>query len=151
MPTQAPKENFGDRADAPANSDQDEVARLTQMRDRLVSLTHEARSMRAQIPSEFEGDVAHYRGIARALKDAGLESTTVAIMHSGRSSISSVYGAMGSLVIVLVWVYYSAQILFFGAQFTRVYASRFGVKPQPIGGAEFVPTEAKHRPKAVTK
>jgi membrane protein len=42
---------------------------------------------------------------------------------------------MGSLLIVLVWVYYSAQILFFGAQFTRVYASRYGVKPQSIGAA----------------
>jgi membrane protein len=65
-------------------------------------------------------------------------------IYIGRSSLSSVYGAMSSLVIVLVWVYYSAQILFFGAQFTRAYVSRFGVNPQPIGGAEFVPTEAGH-------
>jgi membrane protein len=65
-------------------------------------------------------------------------------IYIGRSSITSVYGAMGSLVIVLVWVYYSAQILFFGAEFTRVYAGRFGVKPQPVGGAEFVPTETGH-------
>ena len=73
-------------------------------------------------------------------------------IYIGRSSITSVYGAMGSLVIVLVWVYYSAQILFFGAEFTRVYASRFGVKPQPLGGAEFVPVEVKHhRPKAAAK
>jgi len=68
-------------------------------------------------------------------------------IYIGRSSISSVYGAMGSLVVVLVWVYYSAQILFFGAQFTCIYASRFGVKPQPVGGAEFVPSKVKHRPK----
>ena len=72
-------------------------------------------------------------------------------VYIGRSSIASVYGAMGSLVIVLMWVYYSAQILFFGAQFTRVYANRFGVKPQPIGGAEFFPTEAGHRTKATAK
>jgi membrane protein len=72
-------------------------------------------------------------------------------VYIGRSSLSSVYGAMGSLVIVLMWVYYSAQILFFGAQFTRVYASRFGVKPQPIGGAEFVPTKVEHRPKNEAK
>lgn len=65
-------------------------------------------------------------------------------IYIGRSSISSVYGAMGSLVIVLVWVYYSAQILFFGAQFTRIYAGRFGLKPQPVGGAEFVPIETRH-------
>jgi membrane protein len=46
--------------------------------------------------------------------------------YFGRSAIASSYGAAGSLIIVLVWVYYSAQILFFGAEFTRVYALRFG-------------------------
>ncbi|HSF34413.1 MAG TPA: YihY/virulence factor BrkB family protein [Candidatus Tectomicrobia bacterium] len=40
------------------------------------------------------------------------------------SSITSVYGAAGSLVVVLVWVYYSAQIFYFGAEFTKVYATR---------------------------
>lgn len=46
--------------------------------------------------------------------------------YLGRSSISSSYGAASSLVIFLIWVYYSAQILFFGAEFTRVYALRYG-------------------------
>lgn len=59
-------------------------------------------------------------------------------LYVGRSSLSSVYGAVGSLVILLVWVYYSAQIVFFGAQFTCLYGYRFGVKPQPLHGAEFV-------------
>jgi len=72
-------------------------------------------------------------------------------IYIGRRSIASVYGAMGSLVIVLVWVYYSAQILFFGAVFTRIYARRFGVKPNPVRGAEFIPTEVKHRPKPVSQ
>jgi membrane protein len=36
------------------------------------------------------------------------------------------YGAAGSLVVLLVWVYYSAQVVFLGAEFTRVYAMRFG-------------------------
>jgi membrane protein len=58
-------------------------------------------------------------------------------LYIGRSSVASVYGAAGSLVIVLLWVYYSAQILFFGAQLTRTYALRFGAKPEPIHGAEF--------------
>jgi membrane protein len=66
-------------------------------------------------------------------------------IYIGRSSISSVYGAMGSLVIVLVWVYYSAQILFFGAQFTCLYSRRFGVKPKPVRGMKFVPAEVKQR------
>jgi len=40
--------------------------------------------------------------------------------------VGSAYGAAGSLVILLVWVYWSAQILFFGAEFTQVYARTFG-------------------------
>jgi membrane protein len=40
--------------------------------------------------------------------------------------VVSVYGAAGSLVVVLVWVYYSAQIFYFGAEFTKVYATRKG-------------------------
>jgi membrane protein len=44
------------------------------------------------------------------------------------SSITSAYGAAGSLVVVLVWVYYSAQIFYFGAEFTKVYAARRGHK-----------------------
>ena len=47
-------------------------------------------------------------------------------LYLGRSSIGSAYGAAGSLVLLLVWVYYSAQILFFGAELTQVYARRHG-------------------------
>jgi membrane protein len=47
-------------------------------------------------------------------------------LYLGNSSFSSTYGAAGSIVIVLVWAYYSAQILFFGAEFTQVYAKRYG-------------------------
>ena len=45
-------------------------------------------------------------------------------LYLGHSAVSSAYGAGGSLVVVLVWVYYSAQIMFFGAEFTYVYAHR---------------------------
>jgi len=65
-------------------------------------------------------------------------------LYIGRSSLSSVYGAMGSLVVLLVWVYYSAQIVFFGAQFTCLYGQRYGVKPQPLHGAEFIPAAVTH-------
>jgi membrane protein len=47
-------------------------------------------------------------------------------LYLGRSSVASAYGAAGSLVIVLLWVYYSAQILFFGAKFTQIYSNRYG-------------------------
>jgi membrane protein len=46
--------------------------------------------------------------------------------YFGRSAVASSYGTAGALIIVLIWVYYSAQILFFGAEFTRVYAERYG-------------------------
>lgn len=41
--------------------------------------------------------------------------------YLGNSAISSIYGAAGSMAVLLFWVYYSAQILFLGAEFTRVY------------------------------
>ena len=44
-------------------------------------------------------------------------------LYLGNSAIASSYGAAGSLVVILVWVYYSAQILLFGAEFTRLYAA----------------------------
>ncbi|MBC7924718.1 MAG: YihY/virulence factor BrkB family protein [Bryobacteraceae bacterium] len=50
-------------------------------------------------------------------------------LYLGKASVGSTYGAAGSLVIVLIWVYYSAQILFFGAEFTQVYAREYGTDP----------------------
>ena len=47
-------------------------------------------------------------------------------LYLGKAAVGSAYGAAGSLVILLVWVYWSSQILFFGAEFTQVYARRFG-------------------------
>lgn len=49
-------------------------------------------------------------------------------MYLGRSTIASAYGAAGSLVIFLLWVYYSAQVFFLGAEFTYVYTCRYGSK-----------------------
>jgi membrane protein len=47
-------------------------------------------------------------------------------LYLGSRNVGSAYGAAGSLVILLVWVYYAAQILFFGAELTQVYARRRG-------------------------
>lgn len=52
-------------------------------------------------------------------------------LYLGRASFASTYGAAGSLVIVLAWVYYSTQILLFGAEFTQVYARRYGSRIVP--------------------
>ncbi|MBK8987724.1 MAG: YihY/virulence factor BrkB family protein [Chloroflexi bacterium] len=51
------------------------------------------------------------------------------------SSPASAYGAAGSLVVALLYIYYSAQIFFFGAEFTQVYANRYGSKVRPAGNA----------------
>ncbi len=47
-------------------------------------------------------------------------------LYLGKSSVGSAYGAAGSLVVLLVWIYYAAQILFFGAELTQVFAQRYG-------------------------
>jgi membrane protein len=51
--------------------------------------------------------------------------------YLGSSAIASVYGAAGSVILILVWVYYSAIILYFGAEFTKVYAHTHGKKIIP--------------------
>ncbi|MDO8681625.1 MAG: YihY/virulence factor BrkB family protein [Acidobacteriota bacterium] len=52
-------------------------------------------------------------------------------LYLGQSSTASSYGAAGSMMILLLWVYYSCQILLYGAEFTRVYALRHGARPAP--------------------
>ncbi len=47
-------------------------------------------------------------------------------LYLGKSEVGSVYGAAGSLIVILLWVYYAAQIFLFGAEFTAVYASSHG-------------------------
>lgn len=64
-------------------------------------------------------------------------------LYLGNSSFGSTYGAAGSVVIILVWVYYAAQILFFGAEFTQVYARRYGSRIVPAKNA--VPLTEKNR------
>lgn len=46
--------------------------------------------------------------------------------YIGQSNVASSYGAAGALIVLLVWIYYSAQIFLFGAEFSRAYAKRYG-------------------------
>ncbi|SCY80477.1 membrane protein [Nitrosospira sp. Nl5] len=57
-------------------------------------------------------------------------------IYIGKSAISSGFGAAGSLVVVLVWVYYSAQIFLLGAEFTWVYAHAHGSKKESTPSAQ---------------
>jgi membrane protein len=62
-------------------------------------------------------------------------------LYLGKSSVASSFGAAGSLVVLMVWVYYSAQIFLFGSEFTWVYAHEYGSRrgqPRP-GSEESVP------------
>jgi membrane protein len=58
--------------------------------------------------------------------------------YLGSSTIASVYGAAGSIILILVWVYYSAIILYFGAEFTKVYAITHGDKIIPQNYAVYI-------------
>jgi membrane protein len=74
-----------------------------------------------------------------AWRDVALGAALTAVLFStgktliglylGKAGIASTYGAAGSLVVVLVWVYYSAQIFFLGAEFSQAYAQQFGSRP----------------------
>lgn len=76
-----------------------------------------------------------------AWKDAFLGASVTAILfmigkfligyYLGQSSITSTFGAAGSVVIILLWVYYSSTILFLGAEFTKVYTRHYGTPIRP--------------------
>lgn len=66
-------------------------------------------------------------------------------LYLGHSSTTTAFGAAGSLALVLMWVYYSAQIFLFGAEFTRVYALRRGASIRPTENAEFVTPDDRAR------
>lgn len=59
-------------------------------------------------------------------------------IYLGRAAPGSTYGAAGSVIVFLLWVYYSSIILFFGAEMTQVYANRFGAGIEPDEDAIFV-------------
>jgi membrane protein len=65
-------------------------------------------------------------------------------LYLGRTSAASAYGAAGSLVIVLLWVYYSSQVLLFGAELTQAFARHFGEPVRPADYAVSVGTADYH-------
>lgn len=87
-----------------------------------------------------------------AWRDVWLGATVTAILFSigklllalyiGKSSFASSFGAAGSLVALVVWVYYSSQIVFLGAEFTQAWARRFGRGIRPGENAIAAPNAA---------
>jgi membrane protein len=80
-----------------------------------------------------------------AWRDVGMGAVVTAVLFTlgkyliglylGRSSTTSTFGAAGSLVVVLIWVYFSSQLVLFGAEFTRVYANQYGSHVEPAAYA----------------
>jgi len=64
-------------------------------------------------------------------------------LYLGSSGVASAYGAVGSLAVLLLWLYYAAQVFLFGAELTKVYANRFGSRVVPKPHAEPVTEEAR--------
>jgi len=74
-------------------------------------------------------------------------------LYLGNGAIGSTFGAASSLVIIMLWAYYSSQIVLYGAEFTRLYAMRFGSNILPdknglrivIRKVETKPAHVPHR------
>jgi membrane protein len=73
------------------------------------------------------GDVRMGAAVTSLLFTAG---KVIIGLYLGHSALTSAYGAAASLVIFLIWIYYSAQILLFGAELTHVYAQKYGSRMQ---------------------
>ena len=68
-----------------------------------------------------------------ALVTAGLFSVGKFLigLYLGTSGVATAYGAAGSVVVLLIWVYYSSQVVLLGAEFTKAYVERLGARPAP--------------------
>ena len=107
------------------------MSRLLELAVSLLVLTFVFALLYMYVPDAEIGwqDVWLGGGITAVLFSLG---KTAIGFYLGQASVGSAYGAAGSLVVLLVWVYYSALIMFFGAEFTHAWATRQGeVTPQP--------------------
>jgi membrane protein len=72
-------------------------------------------------------------------------------IYLGSAGVSSAYGAAGSIIALVIWVYYSSQVLLVGAEFTEVYARRFGSRITPDDKAVAVQRARAGAPELVTQ
>jgi membrane protein len=66
-------------------------------------------------------------------------------LYIDKTATESTYGAAGSLIVLLTWIYYTAAILYFGAEFTLAYANHFGIKIEPAENAVYVEQTERER------
>ena len=77
------------------------------------------------------------------LPDGDQEAKLIALrLGAPPAAVGSPFGAAGSLVVLIVWVYYSSLIVFFGAELTQVHAKTAGVEVQPLPSASRIPPQA---------
>lgn len=115
---------------------------------RLSNLDIEPVLTHADIALTFMGFMVLFAIFYKLLPDAQIELEDVLIgaaftsllftmgevvigLYLSRVTLSGVYGAAGSIVVILAWVYYSMQIFLYGAKFTQVYADTYGSKVRP--------------------
>ena len=66
-------------------------------------------------------------------------------LYIDKTATESTYGAAGSLIVLLTWIYYTAAILYFGAEFTLAYANQFGIKIEPADNAVYIEQTERER------
>lgn len=91
-------------------------------------------------------------------KDVGLGAVVTALLFSigkfaiglylGNSNVGAAYGAAGSVIVIMVWIFYASLIFLFGAEFTQVYTRRYCSKVETAHGAIIVQPEKYYRPQA---
>lgn len=94
-------------------------------------------------------------------KDVGIGAFITAMLFTlgkfgigyylGRSNMGTIYGAAGSVIIIMLWAYYSSVILYLGAEFTKVYANEHGTKIQPSDYSEWIKIKEIPVPEATLK
>lgn len=72
-------------------------------------------------------------------------------LYIEKTATGSAYGAAGSLIVILTWIYYMAVILYFGAELTQAYANHFGIRIEPSDQAVYVEQTEQERPGAAVE
>jgi membrane protein len=81
--------------------------------------------------------------VTTVLFDAG---KYLIVLYIGQCDVASTYGAAGGLIVLLLWIYYTAQIFLFGAEFTHAYANRYGSHADAGDGSDDEEVRTNWRP-----